>query len=112
MPSAALLQRPPGGYTGVMTRERKTSLKAKAKAARRSWTVWFAAAVPVLATVAAVAQEQLPGLKEQLGPWTYALASVGVSGVVAWLRVRSVSVATGGATGGGGGAGGEGGGND
>lgn len=111
MPSAALLQHRQRGYTGVMTRERKTSLKAKARAAKRSWTVWFAAAVPVLAAVAAVAQEQLPGLKEQLGPWAYALASIGVSGVVAWLRVRSVSGATGGATGDGG-AGDEGGGND
>lgn len=105
MPTAALLQRLPGGYTGVMTRERKTSLKAKARAAKRSWTVWFAAAVPVLAALAATAQEQLPGLKEHLGPWTYALASVGVSGVVAWLRVRSVSGATGGAAGGGAGGG-------
>jgi hypothetical protein len=71
-------------------RARKARTRAKLQALRQSWTVWFAAAVPVFAAMAATAQDLLPALRDHIGPWHYAAASVAVSGIVAWLRVRNV----------------------
>lgn len=65
------------------------SLKAKAKAARRSLTVWFSAAVPVVLAAAEALQEQVPMLQGVLSGWSLVALAVGVSVVVSVLRVRN-----------------------
>lgn len=55
----------------------------------RSATVWFSAAVPVLLAVAESFKDQLPLLNEFLTGWRMVAASVAVSAVVAYLRVRT-----------------------
>lgn len=67
----------------------KPRTKTRLAAARSSWTVWFAAAVPALLACATALQDQLPILKDLMGPWGYVALSVIVSTVVAILRVRS-----------------------
>lgn len=67
----------------------KAPLKAKVKAARRSLTVWFSAAVPVVLAGAEALREQLPTLSGVLSGWSLVALAVGVSAVVAALRVRN-----------------------
>lgn len=55
----------------------------------RSATVWFSAAVPVLLAIAESFKDQLPMLNEFLTGWRMVAASVAVSAVVAYLRVRT-----------------------
>lgn len=45
----------------------KAPLKTKLQAAKRSLTVWFSAAVPVLLAVAEALREQLPILQKNRG---------------------------------------------
>ena len=71
-----------------MKKTRK-NLRAKARA-QKSLTVWFSAAVPVLLAGAEALKDQLPALGELLTGWRLVAASVAVSIVVAWLRVRSI----------------------
>ena len=68
----------------------KKHLRARAKAAKSSLTVWFSAAVPVLLAVAEALKEQLPALSGLLGGWTLVGVSVAVSALVTVLRLRSV----------------------
>lgn len=64
--------------------------RPRLRAASRSATVWFSASVPVLLAAAEALRDQLPGLAEYLSGWKMVAASVVVSAVVAWLRVRSI----------------------
>ena len=66
-----------------------TKLKSKLRAAKRSMTVWFSAAIPVALAAAETLKENLPFLSEVLTGWNMVLASVAVSVVVAYLRVRN-----------------------
>jgi hypothetical protein len=66
------------------------AVKNKFKAATRSLTVWASAAVPVLLAAAETLKEQLPAIAGFLGGWKLVALSVGVSAVIAALRVRSV----------------------
>lgn len=66
------------------------TLKPKLHAARRSYTVWLSAAVPVLLAAAEALKEQLPALQGVLSGWPLVCLSVGVSALIAALRVRSV----------------------
>lgn len=71
------------------------NLLAKLTAARKSLTVWFAAAIPVALSAALTAQEHLTDLG--LTGWRIVALSVVVSAIVAFLRVRAVKAATPGA---------------
>lgn len=62
----------------------------KFKAATRSLTVWASAAVPVLLAAAETLKEQLPTIAGLLSGWKLVALSVGVSAVIAALRVRNV----------------------
>lgn len=73
-----------------MMKKTRKHLRAKARAAKKSLTVWFSAAVPVLLAGAEALKDQLPALGELLTGWHLVAASVAVSIVVAWLRVRNV----------------------
>ena len=64
-------------------------LRRKFRAAARSATVWFSAAVPALLAAAEALKDGLPGLAEWLTGWKLVAASVVVSALVAWLRVRN-----------------------
>lgn len=77
----------------------RKDLRAKARAARKSLTVWFSAAVPLLLAVAEALKDQLPALSGLLGGWALVAVSVAVSTVVTVLRLRGVEPAddTGGA---------------
>jgi len=75
-------------HSGMKT---KAPLKTKLKAARRSLTVWFSAAVPVVLAVAEALQEQIPVLSGVLSGWSLVALAVGVSAIVAILRVRNES---------------------
>ncbi len=66
------------------------TLKQKAKAAKKSLTVWFSAAVPVALAAAEALKDNLPLLGEALSGWRLVALSVAVSAVVAVLRLRSV----------------------
>jgi polyferredoxin len=68
----------------------KTHLRARARAAKKSLTVWFSAAVPILLACAEALKEQLPALSGLLGGWTLVAVSVAVSTIVAVLRLRTV----------------------
>lgn len=72
---------------------KSTHRKPRLKAASTSWTVRFAAAVPVLLAVAEAAKEQLPAVAGLMSGWSLVAASVGVSAAVAYLRVRSIEAA-------------------
>lgn len=65
-----------------------TRPKSLRRRAARSWTVRFAALVPVALAALAALQDTLPFLSGVLTPWTYAGASIGVSVLVAILRLR------------------------
>lgn len=69
---------------------RKSPLSRRLAAARKSLTVWAAAAVPVLLAAAEALKEQLPALGSLLSGWGLVALSVGVSTLIAVLRVRSV----------------------
>jgi hypothetical protein len=64
----------------------KIHLRARARAAKKSLTVWFSASVPVLLACAESLKERLPALSGLLGGWTL----VAVSTIVAVLRLRSI----------------------
>lgn len=66
------------------------AVKNKFKAATRSMTVWASAAVPVLLAAAETLKEQLPTIAGLLSGWKLVALSVGVSAVIAALRVRNV----------------------
>lgn len=66
------------------------TLSKKLAAARRSLTVWFSAAVPIALAGAEALKDNLPSLAEYLTGWRMVAASVVVSVIVAYLRVRSV----------------------
>ena len=68
----------------------KKHLRARAKAAKSSLTVWFSASVPALLAVMEALKEQLPALSGLLGGWTLVGVSVAVSAIVTVLRVRGV----------------------
>lgn len=73
-----------------MTKPRAPHLShSRTARAARSATVWFSAAVPVLLAVAESFRDQLPMLNEYLSGWRMVAASVVVSAVVAYLRVRT-----------------------
>lgn len=77
----------------LATRGMKTSkkhLRARAKAAKTSLTVWFSAAVPVLLAIAEALKDQLPLLNGLLGGWTLVGVSVAVSAIVTVLRLRGI----------------------
>jgi hypothetical protein len=59
----------------------------------RSPLVLASAAVPVAIAAAEALKEQLPALAQYLPPWQMAVASVGVSTVIAALRIRSIAAA-------------------
>lgn len=65
-------------------------LRKKLHAARRSLTVWFSAAIPVLLAGAEALKDQLPAIGELLHGWPLVALSVGVSILVAALRLRKV----------------------
>lgn len=67
----------------------KAPLKTKLKAAKRSLTVWFSAAVPIALAAAEALQEQVPMLQGVLSGWSLVALAVGVSVVVTVLRVRN-----------------------
>lgn len=67
----------------------KTNNK-KLKAAARSLTVWASAAVPVLLAAAETLKEQLPAIAGFMTGWKLVALSVGVSALIAALRVRNV----------------------
>ena len=68
----------------------KAHPRSKLKAARRSLTVWFSAAVPVLLAGAEALKEQLPAISALLDGWSLVAASAAISAIVAVLRVRSI----------------------
>lgn len=70
------------------------NLAAKLAIARRSITVWASAAVPVLLAGAEALKDQLPAIGELLHGWPLVALSVGVSVVIAILRVRSITAPT------------------
>lgn len=77
----------------LATRGMKTSkkhLRARAKAAKTSLTVWFSAVVPVLLAIAEALKDQLPLLNGLLGGWTLVGVSVAVSAIVTVLRLRGI----------------------
>lgn len=65
-------------------------LHAKARAARRSLTVWASACVPIALAAAEALKDNLPGLAEYLTGWKMVAAAVAVSAFIAWARVRTV----------------------
>jgi len=69
------------------------TLSAKLTAARKSLTVWASAAVPVILASAEALKEQLPAIGGLLHGWPLVALSVGVSALIAALRVRGVSTA-------------------
>lgn len=71
--------------------DRFPALTSRLAAARRSLTVWAAAAVPVLLASAEALKEQLPAIGGLLQGWPLVILSVGVSALIAVLRVRTVS---------------------
>lgn len=73
----------------------KTARKstARLKAARKSWTVRVAAFVPVALALAEALREQLPAMAGLMSGWGLVALSVGVSTVIAVLRVRAVEAA-------------------
>lgn len=66
------------------------TLKTKMKAAAKSMTVWASAAVPVLLAAAETLKDQLPTIAGFLTGWKLVALSVGVSALIAALRVRTV----------------------
>ena len=64
-------------------------LRSKLNRARRSWTVWFSAAVPVVLASAEALRDNLGSLDEYLSGWGKVAAAVAVSAVVAALRLRN-----------------------
>jgi hypothetical protein len=66
-----------------------TSISKKVAAAKRSLTVWFSAAIPVVLATAEAVKENLPVMGEFLTGWNLVYLSVGVSALVAILRVRN-----------------------
>lgn len=66
------------------------ALKPKLKAARRSLTVWASIAVPALLAAAEAVKEQMPAIQGVLTGWPLVSVSVGISALIAALRVRSV----------------------
>lgn len=68
-----------------------SNITAKFAAARKSLTVWASAAVPVVLAAAEALKDQLPALGELLHGWPLVAVSVGVSALIAALRVRSVT---------------------
>jgi len=68
----------------------KKTLKSKVKAAARSLTVWCSAAIPVLLAGAEALKDQLPAISGYMSGWKLVALSVGVSAVIAALRVRSI----------------------
>lgn len=66
----------------------KSKLHRKLGAARRSLTVWFSTAVPVLLAGAESLKENLPALGGMLTGWKLVAASALVSAVVVALRLR------------------------
>lgn len=66
------------------------NLRYKAKAAARSMTVWASAAVPVVLAAAEALKEQLPVVAGFLSGWKLVAVSVGVSALIAALRVRQI----------------------
>lgn len=66
----------------------KSKLRRKLGAARRSLTVWFSAAVPVLLAGAETLKENLPALGGMLTGWKLVAVSAVVSAIVAYLRLR------------------------
>ena len=71
-----------------------SNIPAKLAAARKSLTVWASAAVPVVLASAEALKDQLPAIGELLHGWPLVALSVGVSAVIAALRVRSVTSPT------------------
>jgi hypothetical protein len=67
----------------------RPSPRSKLRAASRSLTVWFSAAVPVLLAAAETLKDQLPMLGDFLHGWKMVACSVVVSAVVAYLRMRN-----------------------
>jgi hypothetical protein len=63
----------------------KAPSRSKLRTARRSKTVWFSAAVPVLLAAAESLKEQLPAMAGLLTGWRLVAASVLVSAVVTAL---------------------------
>lgn len=74
---------------------RKSTRKARVRAASRSWTVRAAALVPVALALAEAVRDQLPAIGTLLSGWGLVALSVGVSAVIAVLRVRAVEAAEG-----------------
>lgn len=68
----------------------KTNNNKKLKAAARSMTVWASAAVPAVLAAAEALKEQLPTIASYMTGWKLVALSVGVSTVIAALRVRNV----------------------
>lgn len=66
------------------------TLKTKLKAAAKSMTVWASAAVPALLAAAETLKDQLPTISGFLTGWKLVALSVGVSALIAALRVRTV----------------------
>ena len=66
------------------------TLKPKLHAARRSLTVWASIAVPALLAAAEAVKEQMPAIQGVLTGWPLVSVSVGISALIAALRVRSV----------------------
>lgn len=81
----------PGALATRGMKTSKKNLRARARAAKKSLTVWFSAAVPVLLACAEALKEQLPALAGVLSGWTLVGVAVGVSAVVTVLRLRSIS---------------------
>lgn len=77
----------------LATRGMKTSKKhlhARARAAKKSLTVWFSAAVPTALAVAEALKDQLPLLSGVLTGWPLVAVAFGVSAAVTCLRLRGV----------------------
>lgn len=79
-------------YEGM---KRSTRSNPKLKAARKSLTVWFSNAVPVLLALLVALQEQLPAIGSILSGWSLVALSVLVSAGVSYLRVRQVKTEAG-----------------
>lgn len=62
--------------------------KNKLKACSKSWTVRFAAFVPVLLAIAESTKDVLPAISTILTGWNFVILSVVVSSIVAILRIR------------------------
>lgn len=66
----------------------KSKLRRKARAARRSLTVWFSASVPMLLAGAEALKDNLPALDIYLSGWQKVAVAATVSAIVIALRLR------------------------